>query len=386
MGGVLIVVALAVLSAACGPPAYEARVVPGGSLQRHDGMWVAHVHGAPDARGRALGELLGPQMRWALPRFLRAVFRRENPGGHVAVLRERLAPGIPAPAAAQLNAMATAAGVSLDALLVVNLAPELGTGLMCTAASAPPPPGQPLRAGRNLDWPGGRVLKDLGLIVVESGPDIETFAHVTWPGLVGVVTGMNAHGVFSGNLVVLNDKSEPAPGVPVMFAQRDWLAHARTAEAVAARLVDTRRTIAQSYIVADPQGAWVAEVALSRVARRGGGPVAIANLHGETVAPRPDGRYARLRAAMEKPGSTRVAELKAALADVALAELNVQAVVAVPARRALHVATEGRPAAAGPWTRVDLSRWLSARHPASARGASRVESGAPTQNGPPTLP
>jgi hypothetical protein len=58
-------------------------------------------------------------------------------------------------------------------------------------------------------------------------------------------------------------------------------------------------------------------------------------------------------------GGLDVPALKAILEEVALGELNVQAVVLQPRGRTIDLAVSGRPAARGPWLRLDLSRRLS---------------------------
>ncbi len=79
------------------------------------------------------------------------------------------------------------------------------------------------------------------------------FASVAWPGLVGVVTGMNAEGV---GLVVHGARArEPqAQGEPVVHAMRDVLARAKsTAEAVAV-LSEKRALVAHLVLLADATG------------------------------------------------------------------------------------------------------------------------------------
>ena len=45
----------------------------------------------------------------------------------------------------------------------------------------------------------------------------------TWPGLVGVATGMNEKGLAAADLVVMTRRGSPQPGVPVFFALRSLL-------------------------------------------------------------------------------------------------------------------------------------------------------------------
>ena len=59
-------------------------------------------------------------------------------------------------------------------------------------------------------------------------------------------------------------------------------------------------------------------------------------------------------------GRHDVKALQAVLEQVALERLNVQAVVIEPATRVIHLSTKSRPAARGPYSRLDLGPWLAA--------------------------
>ena len=116
-----------------------------------------------------------------------------------------------------------------------------------------------MRVGRNVDWFGGEILRHHALLVVERGPGIQTFAHVTWPGLVGAVTGVNARKVSAADLVVLGLRADATAGVPVTFAVRRVLEQAPTAEAAQQTLNEIKRTVPQNYLLADPDRAFVLE-------------------------------------------------------------------------------------------------------------------------------
>lgn len=83
------------------------------------------------------------------------------------------------------------------------------------------------------------------------------FASVAWPGLVGVVSGMNLEGVA---LVVHGGRArEPqAVGEPVVHALRRVLSEARTTEQAAALLATRTPMVSHIVIVTDAQGHSVA--------------------------------------------------------------------------------------------------------------------------------
>lgn len=348
--------------AACGAPRFEARTVEHGRLFQRNGMWVLELRGTPAERGRAEGRLVGKQIRWALPRYLDATLHMERPRGYPLRIVRELEGSIPKDALAEIGAIAKSAHVDRDTLVLVNLAPEEVAGLSCSCMAAT---GKKSGTGatllaRNLDWYGGDVLKDVGLVVVESGSG-EPYASLGYPGLVGVVTGMNRSGLSVANLVVLHQHARPHEGVPVTFALRAILEHQTSVDAAVSYLKALPRTVPQNYAFADPTKAVVLETARHRFRRRdpAGGFVAVANLFDEDRHTRRNSRFARMMHAGAQR-SLDVAKLEKALRRVALGDMNVQSVVFEPKRRLLHASMHSRPAADGPFHTVDVGRLLGA--------------------------
>lgn len=345
-----------------GCPDFKAAALTHGRLFRAQGGWVLTLDGDPAQRGAAAGELLGPQIRWLLPRYLKASVGRSELTPYLRRLVQRLERRIPGAQRQQLRALARAAGVAHDDLLAVNLAPEAFAALACSCLGVAPQGGPHRGAAlaRNLDWNEGGLLDGLDLIVVEGGPEINgRFASMTWPGLVGVVTGLNSHGVAAANLVVLGRRRPIRSGVPALFVVRTALESSTTAPAAAAAIRRLERATCQNYALADADDTRVLETCPDHVRVRTPDryAVAIANSQREDRDTLPNSRYSKMLQAASAPLS--VTELKALMARVALGKLNIQAAIILPRGRIVHLATQGRPAAAGPWRRIDLSRLLN---------------------------
>jgi isopenicillin-N N-acyltransferase like protein len=107
---------------------------------------------------------------------------------------------------------------------------------------------------RNFDFETHEVF-DRGkavLLVRENGKI--PYASVAWPGLIGVVTGMNARGV---GLVVhgaraLHPSSE---GEPVLLTMRDALAESETAQEAAMLVASRNPMVSHLVLIADASGA-----------------------------------------------------------------------------------------------------------------------------------
>jgi hypothetical protein len=125
--------------------------------------------------------------------------------------------------------------VFLHALYDIALSVEHSPLIGCTSFvvdGAHTADGHPLVA-RAFDFEAGDVFDRDKVVYLVHEDGAIPFASVAWPGLVGVVTGMNAEGVF---LDVQGARAgEPTTeGTPVVLSTRDALAHAHdTAEAVA---------------------------------------------------------------------------------------------------------------------------------------------------------
>ena len=148
--------------------------------------------------------------------------------------------------------------------------------------------------------------------------------------------------------------------MPVFFALRTLLETCGTVDEAAGRLKETRRTVLQNYMLADRQTAAALETGPGRFRRRdlSQGYVAVTN-HFDPDR-KPKGRYKNLIAAGEK-GGLGVSKLQQVLRDVALGDMNVQAVVFVPGKLMVHLATRSRPAAEGPFYELDLSPFLKGK-------------------------
>ena len=362
----LLLLVLLALADACGScaspyPALRAATVDHGKLNKVGDIWVLELEGNPAERGKAEGALLGEQVRWLLPRYLKKVASVEKLSNYQKELVAAIATAIPSSHFAQLNALADAANVDRTALFAVNLAPEILSSFACSclATTAERSIDQKVRLARNLDWPGGDILSEAGLVVVESGGG-HRFASFTWPGLVSVATGMNDAGLAVADLMALGTgASRPQPGVPVLFALRSLLEQADSVDAALASLQSTQRTMAQNYALADRNGARVVETSPSYfyVRRTEMGLAAITNFWHEERGGAKDGRYARM---LQTAGQEKLsaADLQRILAEAAIAGMNVQAVVLEPETRRAYVAQGKTPVAKGAWKTLELSAWL----------------------------
>jgi isopenicillin-N N-acyltransferase like protein len=343
-------------------PAYRAATVEHGRLSQVDGFWVMQLDGSPAERGKAAGLLVGEQVRWLLPRYLKKVASVEKLSPAQKERVAALAEEIPRPHFEEVNAYAEAAGVDRTTLFAINMAPEMLAALACScmAVAAERSSDAKVRLARNLDWPGGDLLAEAGLVVIESG-GAHRFASIGWPGMVGVATGMNDAGVAIADLVALHTggNRQPHAGVPVLLAVRGMLETAGSVDGALAWLKAARRTMPQNYALADGKDVRVVETSATRFEVRPAerGLAVITNFWNEDRGGAKDGRYARM---LKDAGDGKLgsAELQGILAHAALREMNIQSVILEPETRKAHVAHGEPPVAAGTWRTIELGVWL----------------------------
>jgi len=301
-------------------------------------------------------------VRWLLPGYLKRVAGMDRPTAFMKRALSAMTANIPATHLAQLRALARAAGVDADTLLAANLAPEMAARLACSCLATAPAASSDgkIRLARNLDWSGGDLLVDVGVLVIESA-EPHRLASFTWPGLVGVVTGMNDAGLAVADLMAFpGGKIHVQPGVPVLFAVRSMLEQADSVDSALRWLETAARTLPQNYALADPASVRVVETGPThfRVRDNRAGRTGITNYWDEERGGHTDGRYDSMMGYMQDD-KLDPAHLQRVLERVAMGRLNVQAVVLEPESRVAFVARGKPPVAAGTWTRIDLAPWLA---------------------------
>jgi isopenicillin-N N-acyltransferase like protein len=159
---------------------------------------------------------------------------------------------------------------------------------------------------RNFDFEAGPVFDEKKAVFLMREEGRIPYASVAWPGLVGVVTGMNAEGVA---LVVHGGRARHpvSVGEPVVQTMRELLGRARTTQEALAILADRAPMVSHLVLLADAGG----DVAIAERApgeplyvRRGRGKVPLTNHFEGPLADDPENRR------VEAVTSTRARRLR----------------------------------------------------------------------------
>jgi len=352
-----------------------------GRVRLVDGIPVLRLSGTPFEIGRQHGAILAPQIRFLEKEYVEAMVAPAVGGkGKLLDWARSVEKFIPEAYRQELKGIAAGAGMSYERVLVANTMVDRFQTVMCSTvvAAGDATKDREVFFGRNLDFPGRRVLHQMTVVVVYELEGAAPVASVTWPGLVGVLSGMNGHGVCGATMLVHRGKPL-RPGMPYMIMYREALARARKMGDVHDYIDQAKRTCPNNFMVVDATGAAeVIEFDQDVVARRpaAGGTVCSTNhfrtkeLAGTEGWRMGEDRYANLEEFLEREhGKIDVDRIRKALGDVATPWLlNVQSMVFLPARRALHVSKGGAlPAAKQPFVHLSREVLFGRGAPAAAK-------------------
>lgn len=365
--------ALPVLGAEVSP--YRAAASQGGELKFIDDVPVLVVSGTPEQIGQQKAALTGEVASRLVffSRAMLAVLGRQNEWSrHLETSRQMMARA-PADHRAELMACAAASRIDADELGALNTMLDIAGSLGCSSLVVEgerSATGHPL-FGRNLDMESVGLLQRFSLVEVCRPNGKHAFAAVGFPGVFGVISGINdqglalsVHGVFSAG----GRRQFDPNGTPALLLYRTILERCATLAEAEAMLREARHATALNVVLCDTGGGAVAEVSPRGVGIRSaeGGVCACTNhfrLH--TSRPQQCSRYAALVQA--GPARFTLDDVIAKLNRVQQGSRTIQSMVFEPATLQLHVALGAPPTSALPFRRLDLASLLGPTEPTRPR-------------------
>jgi isopenicillin-N N-acyltransferase-like protein len=340
-----------------------------GRLQYVGPIPVLTIQGTPKELGEQLGMLaLRPARQ--LPRAAdqlvaqygwQAIYTLVMKSGNV------LLPRFSADHLQELDAAAAASEWSRDWLVFSNTILDLRHIVLCSALlveAERSATGGPL-FGRNLDWPPAAGLQEYSLVVVCRPEGKRAFASVTFPGVLGCVSGMNDAGLAVAMLDVYSTRdgssSFNAQGTPTALLLRRVLEECSSIDEAQALLRATQRASKLNIAICDTQRAAVLEVTPSNVVlRQAHEGICICTNHfrsSELATSTRCWRYAQLAGSVTSQ-PMGVADIQRRLHAVHQGRMTLQTMIFEPATLRLHLAFGRGPATRLALQSIELSRWL----------------------------
>ncbi|MHC4847876.1 MAG: C45 family autoproteolytic acyltransferase/hydrolase [Planctomycetota bacterium] len=323
-----------------------------------DGIPVLELRGTPRERGRLHGRVFKSQIRFLVREYYEAFALKLAGAEGIRDWTDKVLPHIPAHHLEEVKGIAEGAGIPERTILEINCVVDRLQMVMCSTlvAAGDATKDDQIYFGRNLDFPGRNLLHKMSVVLVFHHEGRVPVAAVTWPGLVGVLSGMNERGVC-GATMMIHFGTPAQPGVPYMMMYREALEKAKKTADVAAHFEASKRTIANNFTVVDANGdSEVLEYDATRLVRRPANEGCVCSTNffrsdemKKTGAPLGTGRYRTLAEFIKaEHGRIDLAGVRRALRDTATPfYLNVQSMVFLPRKRELHLSVGGKlPAAA----------------------------------------
>ena len=351
-------------------PDWSPRAAGKGRLEIVRGVPVLHLEGTPEEMGEQAGKLVGREARALATSYLPAFV-----GGPAELdkarerARKMFAPHLLDSENLELSAFAKASFLSEDDMLLAQSFTDLYRLWSCTTIGAVGEASDEPLLGRNLDFVDMGFLNRYSYVVVAKPTEGEPYVSVSWPGLIGVLSGMNRSGV-SLAVMVVHDEHTCTPGVPFQLAFRRALSTSKTTAEVEANLRATTLTVTNNLMVVDAQGsARLLELSPSGIATRGPehGRLYATNhfLTEERREPRLSLTYLssrrRLAAAEKKCNAADKITVPVAIDGLrasAAGFTNVQSMVFLPRSGELYVGLQKPPAASHELVKLSKSELL----------------------------
>ena len=340
-----------------------------GELKYIKGIPVLKLEGSPEEIGEQFGELaMKPAKKPLLDRVDTYMKKCGYGSAYPVMLRAAgfLLPMFPENNQKEISAAAQVSGVPRNVLIMLNAMPDLEKIGGCSTVIVNPERSQsktPL-FGRLLDWPPYEDLPEFTLITVFKQPDKHTLATITFPVILGAISGMNDQGLCLA-IDEINGSKDGSPksdlkGTPMLMIFRKILEECSTVEEAEKLLKESKRTTYFCLTVCDKKGGRVLETTPKNVIPR----LAIDHICCCTNHFRTDElslskkcfRYDKLEKIQKGINKLDVDGVAQALHTVNQGAFTVQSMVFQPAERKLHLAFGGgKSATAQKLTEIDLT-------------------------------
>jgi predicted choloylglycine hydrolase len=329
---------------------------------------VIELRGTGAELGKQHGEALGEPIRVLQDRYMKAYMQtdaaRMMARGVATMFESRLLPEH----RDEVKALAAAAGIDeRDAMLAqcfLDVSPMVACSTVTLPADAAPD--HVARFGRNLDFMSFGVADKASVVLVYHPKDRYAFAAVTWPGIIGCLSGMNEHGLALANMEVTRPARFPS-AMPYTMLYRTLLERCRTVDEAVVMLQKTTRQTANNLMLMDAGGnRAVVEIRPEGIAvRRGQEHAALISTNhqrgDDQDTPGKCDRYDALHDLSRRAfGSIDEKRIESMLARASQADFTMQSIIFEPSTRVLYLSC-GKNAARGTFTRIDLEPYF---HPA----------------------
>ncbi|WP_020472221.1 C45 family autoproteolytic acyltransferase/hydolase [Zavarzinella formosa] len=339
-----------------------------GKVSYVNGFLVIVLQGTPEEIGTQYGELVLKPAKPLIGRVDKYMVQIgwEKVFPTMVKLSGLVFINFPADQQKEVSTAAKIAGVDKNLLTALNAIPDLAKLGGCSTLVVEPNRSQtegPL-FGRNLDWPPFEGLPEFTSVIVFKPKGKQAFAAVTFPVLIGCLSGMNEAGLSLAINEITESKDKSTgrniTGTPMMMLFRRILEECKTIDEAEAILKKADRTTWFCLTLCDPKSSCVLEVTPKNVVRRSAiQDVCCCTNHfrtDELSLTKKCDRYPKLEAIQTGKQKLGVKEVFTALGEVHQDNHTVQSMIFEPKALTVHVSkgTGTKSATEIPLTKIDL--------------------------------
>jgi isopenicillin-N N-acyltransferase-like protein len=343
-----------------------------GKLRYINNIPVLQVQGSPEQMGDAIGKYVVKNAPKATqyPRDVLSHFGVEFMWIVFAKAGQRMANFFPKDYTKELNAMATASGISKEDLIVGNTLFDLKKVVACSGVTIEPANSSTggMLFGRNLDYPSLGYINQYTLVTVYKPENKKAFAAIGFPGLIGCLSGMNQDGLCLAIHEVIDIKTGQKKfnynGIPYAMCYRQLLEECSTVDQAYELLNKLPRTSTTNLLIADRKRSAVFEVTPDKVIERkskDGVAVCCNHFCCSEIKPffpinvrRSFQRFTLLEELRTNENKVSPAQVMEYLDSVNLGDDTLQTMVFEPSTLRLHLAFQGTPSSKGPFHTLEL--------------------------------
>ena len=294
----------------------------------------------------------------------------QNGGGFLwpamATVSRKLFKNAPSQFGEEIDSLIAAGPYDADALYIGNAFVELRRLGGCSAFVVMPQQSATdgMLFGRNFDFPPFGVLDKLGCVKVVHPEGKHKFLSIGFPGLIGVVSGMNDAGLSVATLDVYasNDKSKmfDPHGVQLALTFRRILEECKTVDEAYDLLASVKRTTWMNLVVCDRDTAKVFEITPKNIGVRdpNQGCLACTNhFRTDKLSVEKAKECDRFQKLTKRAGAEKhtLADVQAALHSVHQGPLTIQTMIFEPATLKVHLVMGTGPISDKPLVTLSLA-------------------------------
>jgi isopenicillin-N N-acyltransferase-like protein len=337
-----------------------------GELKLIEGLPIVIASGTPEEMGRQIGALTAQALQslFTHQKQLANGFGLSQAKPIWSTAGSIMLPRFPVNQRKELEGIAKASGMDPDLLIFANVMYDWSRLGGCAAQIVEPQRSATggMLFGRDFDFPTFGFLDQYSLVVIYRSRGKHPFASVTFPGLVGCVSGMNDAGLCLAELEVHSSK-DSAPGfdptgVPVEMCFRRMLEECTSLDDAEKLLRSLKPSTMCNLAICDSRTAAVLEITPRTIVRRAAANYVCSCTNHfrspELATSMRCWRYDRL-ATMSSKGRLGIADVAKQMNAVNQGHLTIQTMIFEPSLMNLHLSLGPAPSSARPLKKLDLA-------------------------------